>query len=69
MGRYGETLDFDTSPVIYQGGWASTASMRFQLLHQGTRLVPCDFIIADAQPLSWTATTKRWWPLLCQTGR
>ncbi|MBK0414170.1 glucose-6-phosphate isomerase [Chromobacterium haemolyticum] len=45
VGRYGEALDFDTGPVIWGEEGANSQHAFFQLLHQGTRLVPCDFII------------------------
>ncbi len=46
VGRYGEQLDFDTGPVIWGEEGVNSQHAFFQLLHQGTRLVPCDFIIA-----------------------
>ncbi|MDF0606120.1 glucose-6-phosphate isomerase [Neisseriaceae bacterium TC5R-5] len=45
VGRYGELLDFDTGPIIWGEEGANSQHAFFQLLHQGTRLVPCDFII------------------------
>lgn len=45
VGRYGEPLDFDTGPVIWGEEGVNSQHAFFQLLHQGTRLVPCDFII------------------------
>lgn len=45
VGRYGEHLDFDTGPVIWGEEGANSQHAFFQLLHQGTRLVPCDFIV------------------------
>jgi glucose-6-phosphate isomerase len=46
VGRYGERLDFDTGPVIWGEEGVNSQHAFFQLLHQGTRLVPCDFIVA-----------------------
>ena len=46
VGRYGERLDFDTGPVIWVEEGVNSQHAFFQLLHQGTRLVPCDFIVA-----------------------
>jgi len=46
VGRHGERLDFDTGPVIWGEEGVNSQHAFFQLLHQGTRLVPCDFIIA-----------------------
>ncbi|WP_287876709.1 glucose-6-phosphate isomerase [Aquitalea sp.] len=45
VGRFGEPLDFDTGPVIWGEEGANSQHAFFQLLHQGTRLVPCDFIV------------------------
>jgi glucose-6-phosphate isomerase len=45
VGRNGEWLDFDTGPVIWGEEGVNSQHAFFQLLHQGTRLVPCDFIL------------------------
>ncbi|CUA84609.1 glucose-6-phosphate isomerase [Gulbenkiania indica] len=45
VGRHGERLDFDTGPVIWGEEGVNSQHAFFQLLHQGTRLVPCDFIV------------------------
>ncbi|WP_024302843.1 glucose-6-phosphate isomerase [Pseudogulbenkiania sp. MAI-1] len=45
VGRYGERLDFETGPVIWGEEGVNSQHAFFQLLHQGTRLVPCDFIV------------------------
>ena len=45
VGRCGEWLDFDTGPVIWGEEGVNSQHAFFQLLHQGTRLVPCDFIV------------------------
>lgn len=45
VGRDGEPLKFDTGPVIWGEEGVNSQHAFFQLLHQGTRLVPCDFII------------------------
>ncbi|SMF11159.1 glucose-6-phosphate isomerase [Pseudogulbenkiania subflava] len=45
VGRFGERLDFKTGPVIWGEEGVNSQHAFFQLLHQGTRLVPCDFII------------------------
>ncbi|MGL6072184.1 MAG: glucose-6-phosphate isomerase, partial [Craterilacuibacter sp.] len=45
VGRSGERLDFDTGPVIWGEEGVNSQHAFFQLLHQGTRLVPCDFIV------------------------
>jgi glucose-6-phosphate isomerase len=45
VGGFGERLDFDTGPVIWGEEGVNSQHAFFQLLHQGTRLVPCDFIV------------------------
>ncbi|MBP6345188.1 MAG: glucose-6-phosphate isomerase [Neisseriaceae bacterium] len=44
-GRMGERLDFDTGPIIWGEEGVNCQHAFFQLLHQGSRLVPSDFII------------------------
>ncbi len=44
--RDGFTLDFDTGPVIWGEVGVNCQHAFFQLLHQGTRLVPADFVLA-----------------------
>ncbi|WP_028534365.1 glucose-6-phosphate isomerase [Paludibacterium yongneupense] len=45
VGRMGEWLDFDTGPIIWGEEGVNSQHAFFQLLHQGTRLIPCDFIL------------------------
>jgi glucose-6-phosphate isomerase len=40
----GEPVDYDTSPVFWGEPGTNGQHSFYQLLHQGTRLVPCDFI-------------------------
>lgn len=42
----GEQVATDTGPIIFGGGGSDSQHSFFQLLHQGPRIVPCDFIIA-----------------------
>ncbi|MHB1204830.1 MAG: glucose-6-phosphate isomerase [Rhodospirillaceae bacterium] len=53
MESNGKTVTLDgaaaavaTGPVIFGGGGSDSQHSFFQLLHQGPRIVPCDFIIA-----------------------
>ncbi len=46
----GQEVDYDTGPVIWGAPGTNGQHAFFQLLHQGTRLVPCDFIIFARQP-------------------
>jgi glucose-6-phosphate isomerase len=47
--RGGEPVDYDTGPVIWGEPGTNGQHAFFQLLHQGTEIVPCDFLIA-AEP-------------------
>ncbi len=45
----GETVDYATGPVVWGEPGTNGQHAFFQLLHQGTDVVPCDFLIA-AEP-------------------
>src|SRR5262244_2371588 len=47
----GEPVDYDTSPVYWGEPGTNGQHSFFQLIHQGTKLIPCDFI-AFARPLN-----------------
>jgi glucose-6-phosphate isomerase len=40
----GQTVDYDTSPIYWGEPGTNGQHSFYQLIHQGTRLVPCDFI-------------------------
>lgn len=40
----GQRVDFDTAPILWGEPGTNGQHSFYQLLHQGTRLVPCDFI-------------------------
>ncbi len=42
--KEGNLVDYATGPVIWGGTGTNAQHAFFQLLHQGTQLVPCDFI-------------------------
>ena len=42
--RLGRTVDYDTGPVIWGQPGTNGQHAFYQLIHQGTRLVPCDFL-------------------------
>ena len=42
----GTPVGVDTGPIIFGGGGSDSQHSFFQLLHQGSRLIPCDFIAA-----------------------
>jgi glucose-6-phosphate isomerase len=41
----GTLVDYKTGPIIWGGTGCNDQHAYFQLLHQGTRLIPCDFIM------------------------
>jgi glucose-6-phosphate isomerase len=44
--RDGNAVDYQTGPILWGGTGTNAQHAFFQLLHQGTRTVPADFIIA-----------------------
>lgn len=44
--RDGREVDYDTAPIIWGASGTSSQHSFHQLLHQGTRLAPVDFIVA-----------------------
>lgn len=49
--RNGEAVDYETGPVIWGEPGTNGQHAFYQLIHQGTRMIPCDFI-APAQSLN-----------------
>jgi glucose-6-phosphate isomerase len=47
----GTPVDYDTGPIYWGEPGTNGQHSFYQLIHQGTRLIPCDFI-AFAQPLN-----------------
>ena len=47
----GQPVDYNTGPIYWGEPGTNGQHSFYQLLHQGTRLIPCDFI-AFAQPLN-----------------
>jgi glucose-6-phosphate isomerase len=47
----GQQADYDTSPIFWGEPGTNGQHSFYQLIHQGTKLIPCDFI-AFAQPLT-----------------
>jgi glucose-6-phosphate isomerase len=49
--RDGSEVDYDTAPVVWGASGTPSQHSFHQLLHQGTRLVPIDFVVArEADP-------------------
>jgi len=49
VGLDGKPVDYDTGPVVWGEPGTNGQHAFFQLIHQGTSVIPCDFLIA-AQP-------------------
>ncbi|RZL36960.1 MAG: glucose-6-phosphate isomerase, partial [Pedobacter sp.] len=49
--RNGNVVDYETGPVIWGEPGTNGQHAFYQLIHQGTKLIPCDFI-APAQSLN-----------------
>jgi glucose-6-phosphate isomerase len=43
--RFGRPVDYPTGPVIWGSAGTDGQHAYYQLIHQGTQLIPCDFII------------------------
>ena len=56
VSQSGEPVPFDTAPVVWGGLALAGQHSFYQLLHQGTRLVPTDFIVEAEQPSSDDST-------------
>lgn len=44
--RAGNRVTYDTGAILWGGAGTNSQHSFFQLLHQGTHLIPCDFILA-----------------------
>ncbi|NND33969.1 MAG: glucose-6-phosphate isomerase [Saprospiraceae bacterium] len=44
--RSGKRVTYDTGAILWGGAGTNSQHSFFQLLHQGTHLIPCDFILA-----------------------
>ena len=44
--RLGESLSYSTGPVIWGQPGTNGQHAFYQLIHQGTKLIPCDFLVA-----------------------
>jgi len=42
--RNGETIDYQTGPIIWGEPGTNGQHAFYQLIHQGTKLIPCDFL-------------------------
>lgn len=45
VNKSGEEVSYATCPIIWGGAGTNSQHSFFQLLHQGTHIVPCDFIL------------------------
>jgi glucose-6-phosphate isomerase len=44
--RDGNRVDYDTGPIVWGEPGTNGQHAFYQLIHQGTRLIPCDFLLA-----------------------
>jgi glucose-6-phosphate isomerase len=44
--RAGQWVDYDTGPIVWGQPGTNGQHAFYQLIHQGTRLIPCDFLVA-----------------------
>ena len=58
--RGGAITDYTTGPIVWGEPGTNGQHAFYQLIHQGTRLVPCDFIapIESHNPLGFTTTSS-----------
>lgn len=48
----GNPVNYQTAPVIWGTAGSSSQHTYFQLLHQGTHIIPSDFIVVASEPLA-----------------
>lgn len=46
VSRQGEKVDYSTGPIIWGEPGTNGQHAFYQLIHQGTKLIPCDFLVA-----------------------
>ena len=62
VGRSGQEINCDTAPVIWGGNALDGQHAYYQLLHQGTRLIPIDFIVTAETADIENKTRSDTWP-------
>ena len=55
--RAGRRVDYETGPIIWGEPGTNGQHAFYQLIHQGTKLIPCDFLAAAQKPRRRSATT------------
>ena len=53
----GEPVDYETSPIYWGEPGTNGQHSFYQLIHQGTQLVPCDFIAFASRSTRWAGIT------------
>jgi len=61
--RQGQALPYGTSPVLWGEPGTNGQHAYFQMLHQGTDVVPLEFIAVKNPPTNWPSTTNSCWPM------
>lgn len=51
--RDGQFVDYETGPIVFGAPGTDSQHAFFQLIHQGTSLIPCDFIAPVEAPSSY----------------
>ena len=59
----GVRVDYDTGPIYWGEPGTNGQHSFYQLIHQGTRLIPCDFIGFAKTLNSWAGITIFCWPM------
>jgi glucose-6-phosphate isomerase len=58
----GARVDYDTGPIYWGEPGTNGQHSFYQLIHQGTRLIPCDFIAFARRSIRWAGITTFCWP-------
>jgi glucose-6-phosphate isomerase len=61
--RDGRPVDYATGPVIWGEPGTNGQHAFYQLIHQGTQLIPADFLAAVEPPIRWRSITASCWPI------
>ena len=54
---WGHRVDYDTGPIFWGEPGTNGQHSFYQLIHQGTRLIPCDFIAFAKSLTRWARIT------------
>lgn len=60
--RNGKPVDYQTGPIIWGEPGTNGQHAFYQLIHQGTKLIPCDFWHRPSATTRSVTTTRNCWP-------